>query len=195
MKIYILLAMLFIGFSSWSQDTVTKPVTKEYFRIYYIAPGAIGKNVLAKANEGKYGTGLAVTLYTYQKFHFFIGYEISKYDVTNASLAGNIQTTWISNAYIGALYKISVAKNIDVNPRFTVGYFGVNQRQDGNNYGKQFGPAFSPGADIDYKLAGNFRVFVGVNYTLAFPETHTNKGYQSFFGTIQQFNIVAGVKF
>jgi len=195
MKNLLLLAFVLTGFSVWSQDSIAKPFNKEYFRIYYVAPGAVGNNVLAKANEGKYGAGLAVALYSYQRFHFFLGYEISKYDITDASLAGNIETTWISNAHIGALYKLPIAKNIDFNPRFAIGYFGVNQRQDGDNYGKQFGPAFSPGADIDFKIAGGFRLFAGVNYTVAFPETHTNKEFQSFFGTLQQFNIVAGIKF
>ena len=195
MKKIILLAFLFLGYTAYSQDTISKPFTKEYFRLYYIIPGAVGNNVLAKANKGTFGVGTAITPYIFKNFHFFIGAEFSKYDITDASLAGNIETTWISNAYAGVLYKIPLAKNIDLNPRFSVGYFSVNQRSNGNNYGKQHGPAFSPGADIDYKLTGHFRIFAGINYALAFPETHTNKEYKSFFGTLHQVNIVTGIKF
>lgn len=207
MKKILLLLVLFSFAALRAQDTIATtakaPETqnnapklrKEYFKMYYIFPGGVGNNVLAKANKGKFGFGFAVTLFTIDNLHFSLGYEVSQYNVTDISLAGNIKNTWINNYYIAFLYKMPLAERVDFNPKFAIGYMTLGQRSYGNSYGRQEGPGFTPGFDVDFKLTGGFRIFAGVNYTLFFPKTETSKEYKSFFGTIQQFNIVTGIKF
>ncbi|MEL1242629.1 hypothetical protein AAEO56_00030 [Flavobacterium sp. DGU11] len=200
-KLLILLAMSACC-SAWAQDTLMKPMErkkpegrKEYFRMYLVRPNGIGNNVLAKANDGQGGLGLAVTFYTIDKIHIIGGYDFIQYEVTDPSLAGNIQNTNLATFYLKVLYKIPVIRNVDFNPGFSVGNTTVHQKTHTTSYGKQNGVAVSPGFDIDYRITGGFRIFAGLNYCIAFPKTHTNEEYKSFYSTLQQLNIVFGIKF
>jgi len=195
MKKLLLLLVLIAGFKGMAQDTVQKKTNTEYFRLYYVFPNGIGNNVLAKANNGVAGIGLSVTLYSINRLHFVIGYEFSQYNVTNASLAGNIKNTYINNFYFGALYKIPIVNRVDLTTKLTVGAYTLTQKTDGTKYGKQHGPAFTPGFDVDFKITGHLRIFAGLDYCLALPATHTASEYKSFFGTLHQLNTTTGIKF
>lgn len=196
MKYLILLLLVAGALHAQEQDTIArKEPQKEYFRLYYALPGAVGNNVIAKANEGARGAGIAVTLYAENNFHGIVGYEKHYYDVTDVSLAGNAQETRITNLYAGLLYKIPVGSRLAVNPMLTIGY--INIAQSGpvdKKFGRQEGLGISPSADIDFTIAGGLRVFAGITYTLSFPETQTNPQYKSFYGTIQQVNVTFGIK-
>ncbi|AWH86223.1 hypothetical protein HYN59_14380 [Flavobacterium album] len=202
MKRLLLILTLIIGYYSFAQDTLMKPMErpkpelrKEYFKIYRIFPIAIGNNVLAKANDPNGGIGIGVTFYSFEKLHIMGLYEFSSYKVTDPSLAANVENTNLANLGLEALYKIPVAKNLCINPKFLVAYMTVTQRAQGNRYGRQEGFGFSPGFDVDYKIYGAFRVFAGMNYSISFPETHTRDDYRSFFGVLQQLNVQVGIKF
>jgi len=195
MKNLLLLLVLISGIRGMAQDTIQKKTNTEYFRIYYVFPNGIGNNVLAKANNGVAGIGLFVTLYSINRLHFVIGYEFSQYNVTDVSLAANVKNTYTNNFYFGALYKIPLANRVDITTKFTIGAFTVSQRSDSTKYGKQHGPAFTPGFDVDFKIVGHLRIFAGLNYCLALPATHTASEYRSFFGTLHQLNITTGIKF
>lgn len=195
MKSIFYLSLFFISLQL-SAQTTEKPerIPAEYFRIYYVLPGAVGDNVLSKANKGILGLGAAVTLVTLNRFHFIAGYEFTKYEITNRSLAGNLEHTYVNNFYAEVLYKIPVTTTIDVDPKLAIGQIAVGQRNEGKSYGRQYGVSLTPGIMIDYKAFGNFRLFAGINYCLSFPKTNTNNEYKSFFGTLQQVNLIAGIK-
>jgi len=195
MKKILLSLVLITGITAMAQDTIQKKTNTEYFRLYYVFPKGIGNNVLAKANNGVAGIGLAVTLYSIDELHLITGYEFSEYKVTDISLAANVKNTYISNLYFGALYKIPLTHKLDLTTKFTVGAFTVNQKSDSTKYGKQHGPAFTPGFDVDFNIIGQLRIFAGVDYCLALPATHTSGEYKSFFGTLHQLNITTGIKF
>ncbi len=202
MKKLVLLVAIFSCCLAWSQDTLMKPMErkkpegrKEYFRLYFVAPNGIGNNVLAKANDGIMGLGFAVTFYSWEQLHIIGGYDFTQYAVTDPSLAGNIKNTNLANYYLEALYKIPVMERVDFNPKFSVAYMTVRQKTHSTNYGQQSGVGLSPGFDVDFRVSGGFRIFAGLNYVLSFPETETNSEYKSFFGTLQQLNVVFGVKF
>ena len=195
MKKLLLLLVLTAGIQGLAQDTIQKKTNTEYFRLYYVFPNGIGNNVLAKANEGALGIGISVTLYSINRLHFIIGYEFSQYNVTDVSLAANVKNTYTNNFYFGALYKIPLVNKLDLNTKLTVGAYTLTQKTGGTKYGKQHGPAFTPGFDVDLKIAGHFRIFAGLDYCLALPTTHTASEYKSFFGTLHQLNITAGIKF
>lgn len=193
MKIVIAL-LAFYSLTAWSQENTQKELTKEYFRIYYSNPNGIGNNVISKANDGKGGFGLGITFVTFDRFHIIAGYEINTYEVTDRSLAGNMNETTVWQLYAGVLYKIPVTKRFDINPELSLGTLTVSQKLEGGKRGKQAGPSINPGFTMDYSISGNFRVFAGLKYCIAFPSTNTNEEYKSFFGTIQMLNIVAGIK-
>ena len=195
MKKLLLLLVLITGIQGIAQDTIQKKINTEYFRLYYVFPNGIGNNVLAKANNGVAGIGVFITLYSINKLHFIIGYEFSQYNVTDVSLAANVKNTYTSNFYFGALYKMPLLNKVDLTTKFTIGAFTLNQKSDGTKYGKQHGPAFTPGFDIDFKITGHLRIFAGLDYCLALPTTHTASEYKSFFGTLHQLNITTGIKF
>jgi hypothetical protein len=192
-KLFAITALL-ICCTVWPQDSIKKINRHEYFRLSWTIPNGIGDNVLNKANKGIIGLGIAVTVYTHDRYHVILGYDHIKYEVTDTSLASNAEDTNLNNFYVELMYKLSLSDKFEIDPKFSVGYFGVSQRSNGNSFGRQYGPAFTPGFTVDYRLVGNLRLFAGLNYCLAFPETHTNKEYKSFFGTLQQLNIVAGIK-
>lgn len=201
-KILLLLAILFLCGTAWAQDTLAtstenenKGFRKEYFKFYLVFPNAIGNNVLKKANKAKGGMGIGVTLYSTENLHFIGLYEHSTYEVTDPSLAANVEHTNLANLGVELLYKIPVVKNLCINPKLLLAYMTVTQRANGTRYGRQEGFGFSPGVDVDYRLTGSFRIFAGVNYSLSFPETHTSEEYKSFFGVLQQVNFQFGVKF
>jgi hypothetical protein len=195
MRTLLLLYVLMASLNSAAQDTIQHKTNTEHFRLYYVLPKGIGNNVLAKANDGVAGVGLFATLYSIEKLHFVAGFEFSQYNVTDVSLAANVTNTYLSNIYFGALYKIPLVNKVDLTTKFTVGAFTVNQRTGGSKYGKQNGPAFTPGFDVDLKIVGQFRIFAGLDYCLALPSTHTAKEYKSFYGTLHQLNITTGIKF
>jgi len=195
-KTILLLAVLcfaskgFCQIADWGADA-----KKEYFRFYYVVPGAIGNNVIAKANKGNLGLGVAVTVFAEDNYHAILGFEASHYDITDVSMAGNAESTYISNVYAQFLYKIQTGlERVTVNPKFAFGYVTIGQRAEHSSRGRQQGISFSPGFDVDFKIAGPLRIFAGIDYTLSFPETNTNAGYKSFYGTIQQLNVTLGIK-
>ncbi len=188
--------MLCMATTSFCQETGKgKEAQKEYFRFYYVLPGAVGNNVIAKANKGKLGLGVAVTMFADNNYHAMLGFEAAQYNITDVSLAGNAEKTYISNVYAQFLYKIQTGfERVAVNPKFAFGYVTIGQRGEPGSMGRQYGLSLSPGIDADFRLTGPLRLFVGINYTLSFPETHTKSDYKNFYGTIQQLNISIGLK-
>jgi hypothetical protein len=200
-KLFLLLAIS-IYCSAWSQDTIAKPAgrtreesDREHFKFYLIFPNAIGNNVLSEANDGVIGIGTSGAFFRLNDLYFIVSYEFIQYKVTNPSLAGNVDRTNLANYGLGVLYKIPVAQRITLNAKVIGSYMSVTQRAGGSMYGRQYGYGIMPGFEADYKVGGWFRVFAGLNYNISFPETHTNEEYRSFFNTLQQLNIVAGIKF
>jgi len=179
---------------STNVDKVKYQQFDESFRIYYIFPGAFGDNMLAKANEGKLGFGMSLSLITIYNFYLNAGFEFSQYDVTDASLAGNIEHTNITNYFGEIMYKIPVYKKVTVNPKIGIGYADVRQKTGSKKYGTQSGTSYNAGFNIDHSVTKSFMVFAGVNYSLLTPETETKSEYKSFYGTLHQLNIVVGIK-
>ncbi|TRW25836.1 porin family protein [Flavobacterium zepuense] len=175
-------------------DKVKYQQFDESFRVYYIFPGAVGDNVLAKANKAKLGFGMSLSLITVYNFYLNAGLEFSQYDVTDASLAGNIDHTNITNYFGEIMYKIPVYKKITVNPKIGIGYADVRQKTGSKKYGTQSGTSYNAGFNVDYAVTKSFMVFAGLNYSLLKPETETKSEYKSFYGTLHQLNIVVGIK-
>ncbi|WP_294822073.1 hypothetical protein [uncultured Flavobacterium sp.] len=201
MKKIISILLLFIGTLSYSQDTLMKPMAPkmpdtpmEHVSIYAILPGAVGNNVLARANKGKSGFGIAVTFFEHKKLHIMGLYEFMHYEVTDPSLAANVEYTNLANYGLQVLYKIPVAERLAVNPKFSASYMTLNQRANGTSYGKQEGFGLSAGFDTDFKIARGLRIFAGLGYAWSFPKTNTNEEFKSFFGKLQQLNIQFGIK-
>lgn len=202
MKTAIVILMLFIGTFAYSQDTLMKPMLrkkpetrKEYLSIYRIFPNGIGDNVLAKAHNGQGAVGITVTFFEHNKFHIMGLYEFMQYEVTDRSLAANVQYTNLANYGLQGLYKIPIINKVDLNPKLSVVHMTLHQRDNNSSYGRQKGFGFSAGFDVDFRIAGGFRVFTGLGYAWSFPKTHTNEEYKSFFGSLQQLNIQLGIKF
>lgn len=199
MKHIIFLLILCTGLQAMAQeidDSAGNETKKEYFKLYYIAPGAVGNNVLAKANKGELGTGIGVTLFAGGNFHGIIGYEYVNYRVTDISLAGNATDTRLGRVYGQLLYKTPMGyERLVLNPKFSMGYTNIKQRGvEAKNFGLQEGVSVSPGFDIDFIVEGPLRIYAGIDYILSFPETYTNSRYRSFYGTIQQLNFTFGIK-
>lgn len=193
MKKLLIAILLLSSISVWSQDTIQKK-RKEYFRIYWSLPSGTGNNVISKANKSGTGIGLAVTFVTFNRFHLLGGYEFSQFDVTDKSKAGNVDETNVSQFYLGVLYKIPLTRTIGINPQFNVGAISFKQTAGATDFGRQSGPALTPGFTVDYNPTGNLRLFAGLNYCLALPKTNTADEFKSYFGTIQILSIVAGIK-
>ncbi|MCW4470724.1 hypothetical protein OGH69_17260 [Flavobacterium sp. MFBS3-15] len=202
MKTIFFILLLFLGTVGHAQDTLMKPMLRkkpearnEYISIYRIFPNGIGNNVLAKAHNGQGAVGVTVTFYEHNMLHVQGLYEFMQYEVTDRSLAANVQYTNLANYGVQGLYKIPIVNKVDLNPKFSVTYMTLHQRDNRSSYGKQEGYGFSAGFDTDFRIAGGFRVFAGLGYAWSFPKTHTNEEYKSFFGSLQQLNIQLGIKF
>lgn len=193
MKQLLTIVLVLSCMAGWSQKMEPQK-RKEYFRMYTNIPGGIGNNVISKANKGKIGFGVAVTFATIDQWHIIGGYELNQFDVTDRSLAGNVDYTNVWQLYLEVLYKIPLNDKFEINPKFSLGDICFAQKSGGTNFGRQYGAALSPGFTVDYRVAGNLRVFAGLNYVLALAQTNTNSAYKSFFGTIHMLNITAGIK-
>jgi hypothetical protein len=186
-------------------DVVTSPkqVAKEdknkfgielFLKIFYTQPGALGDNVLNKANNGKYGFGFEHNVIRYYNFYVAPGYEFTGYDVTNAALAGNIENTNVNNYYLRIAYKLSIARKLNVYPFITGGAVMINQRTGGKSYGKQNGSAFGLGADVDFNLDERLSIFARARYNYLSTNVESNPEYESFFKNLQQLNFSFGIK-
>jgi opacity protein-like surface antigen len=202
MKKLLFITLLLNATLGYSQDTLMKPmlrkkpeIRKEYFSIYRIFPNGIGDNVLAKAHNGQGAVGVTVTFYAYNRFHIMGLYEFIQYEVTDRSLAANVQYSNLANYGLRGLYKIPIVNRFDLNPKFSVAHMTLHQRDNRSSYGRQKGYGLSAGFDADFRIAGGFRVFAGLGYAWSFPKTHTNEEYKSFFGSLQQMNVQLGIKF
>ncbi|MCW4470722.1 porin family protein [Flavobacterium sp. MFBS3-15] len=209
MKQFIYIALMATSLTAFGQEWNMAPLEKnneneksafdvkqEYIRLYLTAPGSFGDNVLAKANKGKIGAGLMVTFFSFsQKHHICGGIDFAAYTVEDVSLAGNVEQSNISNFYLAYMYRMPLGKKMSLNPKISVGSITIDQRKDGDSYGKQQGVGYGAGMDIDYAFTEHTRIFLGLNYTLLKPETHTIPELESFYDTLHQLNITFGVKF
>lgn len=209
MKRFICLVILAASVTVYGQEWNMAPMEKskekeksafnvkqEYIRLYLSAPGSFGDNVLAKANKGKIGAGLMVTFFSIsRKHHICGGMDLAAYTVEDVSLAGNVEQSNISNFYLAYMYRIPLSERMSLNPRVSVGSITIGQRKDGDSYGKQQGVGYGAGMDIDYAFTEHTRLFLGLNYTLLKPETHTIPELESFYDTLHQLNIAFGIKF
>ncbi|NDI99944.1 hypothetical protein GWA97_12710 [Flavobacterium sp. LaA7.5] len=166
---------------------------KEFFRLYYVRPNGVGNNVIAKANEAGGGVGMGVTFGIIGRVHIIGGAELTQFKVTDKSLAGNASVTNMQQLYVLGMYKFSLNETFEVNPGIAVGNLWIHQRRSSQSLGKQNGFCVTPTVTVDLKL-DNIRFFVGLNYCLAFPKTHTNAEYKDFFGRLQMLNLTAGFK-
>ncbi len=202
------MALLALSFDTYAQDWNMEPmvknekkestafdVKKEYIRLYLMVPGSFGDNVLAKAHKGSQGAGLMVNFYSFRQHYICGGIDFSIYNIEDVSLAGNVTHTNVRNFYLAYMYRIPIAERISLNPRLSVGSISINQRKDGDSYGRQQGTGYGAGTDIDYAFTEHTRIFLGLNYTLLKPETHTIAELESFYDTLHQLNITFGIKF
>ena len=201
MRKYVLVFMgLFITTLAIAQnDSIVQPQEEghkpEYGRMYLLLPGAVGNNVLADANRGVIGIGTSGSLPSFYNFYLGAGVELMHYEVTDKALAGNITSTNITTVFAELFYKIQLAKDISVNPRIAVGSFFMSQKKDTKDYGNQDGPIYTVGINVDYRLVGWLKGFVGLNYSKLNGEITTNAEYSDFFNDMCQLNIVFGLKF
>ena len=165
-----------------------------FLKLYYTQPGAIGNNVLSKANEGAYGFGIEHNVIRYDNFYLAPGYEFTGYNVTDVALAGNIEHTNINNYYLRVAYKFDVVKKLTVSPFITGGSLMIHQKTNGKSYGKQRGAAFGLGADVDFYLEQGLSLFARARYNYLSPNVATNAEYESFFNNLQQLNFSLGLR-
>jgi len=201
-KYLLLFASLFLTGSIFSQDTIAKPERNpNRFRmcvlskIYYLQPGSTGDNFLSSANKGKIGFGTEINFFTVYSFHFGLGYNFAQYDVTDVALAGNVENTNVNNFFAKLYYKVPVNENFSVNPAIMAGQTWIRQRTGSKNYGIQDGGFIGLGVDAEYECNHWFALFAGTRYNVIFTDTRTSPQYQDFFQNLNQFNVIAGVRF
>lgn len=71
----------------------------------------------------------------------------------------------------------------------------IRQRTGSKNYGIQNGGFVGLGIDAEYECTDWFALFAGARYNFIFTDTTTNPQYKDFFQNLNQFNVIAGVRF
>lgn len=213
-NIYLIIALLCLNFAyAQTNDSLVTPATDAvtsiqqvdnqdknkfgielFLKIFYTQPGALGDNVLNKANTGKYGFGFEHNVIRYYNFYVAPGYEFTGYNVTNAALAGNIENTNVNNYYLRVAYKLPIAKKLNAYPFITGGGVMINQKTGSKSYGKQHGSAFGVGADVDFNLDDRLSIFARARYNYLSPNVEATPEYDSFFKNLQQLNFSFGIK-
>lgn len=167
---------------------------KDYFRAYYVNPGGVGNNVMAKANNGTGGLGLGVSLYNFKNAAIITGIEWTYYDITDASRAANAENTNLTTINVGGEYKLPVGNRFSLAPSLCYVYSVMKQRTGSQKYGKYEGNGLRAGVTFDFIISHTIKVFVGANFIHSWYDVDTAPQYQDYYRNVNTINLMAGIK-
>ncbi len=197
MKKIVFLVVVLISpfFYSQEKKQVKKIDFEPFFRLNLILPIQTGNHSLANDFDAELGFNTNLSLISYDEFSFNIGYQFSKYKVTNLSNIGNINHLNFAVIYGEIDYDIVIYDNLKIIPTIGYGYVSNKYKSNSRKFGIQEGTELRLGSMLNYNFNQTFSTFIGFNYVFTHLNINTNKDFEDYFGKANRFQISLGIKF
>jgi len=191
-RIFLFLFVLGIMLKA-QENPVFQP--KPELKIYGNFPLSFGDNMLAKAHDGKIGWGFTTSPFSVYNFKVGFGFDYTKFNVTDASLAGNIERSELLNFYGYIAYPFRISEKFELESKAGIGGNELRQKTGNNKFGNMKGTVYLAGINLEYEIAWPFEVFAGTDYVYSRFNVKSHPDYQSFFKNGSQLNCYVGIKF
>lgn len=200
MKLHFRLFIAFLFLANWTfaqEAEKEKSIFQSYpeLKIYGGIPVGIGDSFISKGHNPQFDFGFYISPFSLYNVNFGIGFDYARFNVSEASLAGNGTHSSIISLYGYFSYPLLVSRKIDFEPKLGVGGTGIQQKRNDKNFGKMDGVIFNIGANFEYELAHPLEIFIGTDYFYSKFDVNANEEYKSFFENVSRVNVFVGVKF
>lgn len=167
---------------------------KPELKVYYGIPTAFGDNMLSKAHEAKSNFGFWTSPFSIYNFKIGVGFDLTKFDVTDHAVAGNMDKADLFSVYGFVGYPLKISEKFEFESRAGIGWNKMRQKTGTERYGNMKGIGFILGGNLEYEISYPFQIFAGFDYSYSKFNVNANQEYQSFFDQSQRFSILAGIK-
>jgi hypothetical protein len=164
-------------------------------KFYGSLPSSFGDNMLGEAHDGKMGFGISVSPFSIYNFNIGVGFDFTQYDVTEVSLAGNIDRSELMIVYGFVSYPIELGEKFAIEPKLGAGGTKLRQKTSSENLGNMKGFSFLIGTDLEYKIIQPLSVFLGADFIHSSYNIQAHPENEKFFDRSQVLNIHLGLKF
>src|SRR5690606_2373640 len=101
-------------------------------------------------------------------------------DVTEVSLAGNIDRSELMIVYGYVSYPIELRKKFAIEPKLGAGGTKLRQKTNSENLGNMKGFSFLMGTDLEYKIIPPLSVFFGADFIHSSYNIQAHPGNEKF---------------
>lgn len=189
---YILIVLVAGTFVNAQEKPVFTPTPE--LKIYGNFPLTFGENMLNEAHDAKTGWGFTTSPFSVYNFRIGLGFDYTKFDVTDASLAGNIERSELLNFYGYLAYPLKITEKLNAEPKFGIGGNKLRQKTGNKNFGSMKGTSFIAGTSFDYEIAYPLFIFAGADFVHTNFNVATHPDNERFFRNASQLNIFVGLK-
>lgn len=187
--------LIFIAFSSImnAQESTFRPDSE--IKIYGNSPLTFGENMLNEAHDAKIGWGFMTSPFSFYNFKVGFGFDYTKFDVTDVSLAGNIDRTELFNLYGYLAYPLEITEKFSVEPKLGIGGNKLRQKNQSKDLGNMKGTSFILGTSLDYEIVYPLFIMGGADFVHTNFNVRTHPDNEKFFRNASQLNFYIGLKF
>lgn len=169
---------------------------KPEFYFYLHNQNNFGDNFLSEANKPQFlGIGLQINVLKAYNFKLGLGGEFIQYNVTNETLAGNIEQSFYYAIFSKIQYEIDFGKKWAIEPLIGIGRTRIQQKTGSKNFDDFYGTAFYLGSNLLYKLSDHIAVYLGANYNYTRFNVKTSAAFEDFFRNANQVQFQVGLIF
>ena len=169
---------------------------KPEFYLYMHHQNNFGSNFLSVANKPQFlGIGLQINMVKAYNFKVGLGGEYIQYNVTNEALAGNIEQSLYSAAFIKVQYEINVGQKWVIEPLAGIGKTRIKQKSGPRNFDDFFGTTLYLGSNLVYKLTNHMAGYLGADYSYTNFNVKTAAAHTEFFHKANQVQLQLGLIF
>ncbi len=195
-KLYLILFFLSAyGFSQKEKEKNSAFQSYPELKIYGGIPVELGNNFLHNGHDPQFDFGFYISPFSIYHINFGIGFDYSRFKVSDVSLVGNGTRSNTVSIYGYLSYPISVSDKIDFEPKLGVGGTAIRQKRNDQNFGEMNGVIYNLGANLEYKLDHPLAIFMGADYFYSKFNVAAPDDYKNMFENVGKINVFAGIKF